>query len=47
MPIESGHGKCFIDKHEYELKEGDAIVISAGAEDKVINTGKSVLRLSY
>ncbi|MGN6249914.1 MAG: cupin domain-containing protein [Ginsengibacter sp.] len=39
--IESGHGKCTIDEHEYDLKEGDAIVIPAGAEHNVINTSNS------
>lgn len=36
--IESGHGKCVIDGHEYEIKDGDAIVIPAGAKHNVINT---------
>ena len=25
--IEGGHGKCIIDGNEYEIKDGDAIVI--------------------
>ena len=36
--IESGHGKCTIDGNEYEIKEGDAIVIPAGAKHNIINT---------
>ncbi len=39
--IETGHGKCIIDGNEYELKDGDAIVIPAGAEHNVINTSKT------
>jgi mannose-6-phosphate isomerase-like protein (cupin superfamily) len=36
--IESGHGKCVIDGNEYEIKDGDAIVIPAGAKHNIINT---------
>jgi mannose-6-phosphate isomerase-like protein (cupin superfamily) len=36
--IESGHGKCIIDGNEYEIREGDAIVIPAGARHNIINT---------
>lgn len=36
--IESGHGKCFIDGNEYEISDGDAIVIPAGARHNIINT---------
>ena len=39
--FESGKGKCIIDEYEYQLKEGDAIVIPAGAEHNVINTSKT------
>jgi len=35
--IESGHGKCIIDGNECEIKEGDAIVIPAGAKHNIIN----------
>jgi len=35
--FESGHGKCVIDGNEYEVREGDAIVIPAGATHNVIN----------
>jgi len=38
--IESGHGKCIIDGNEYEIKDGDAIVIPAGAKHNIINTKK-------
>jgi mannose-6-phosphate isomerase-like protein (cupin superfamily) len=36
--FESGHGKCVIDGNEYGVKEGDAVVIPAGAKHNVINT---------
>ena len=36
--FESGNGKCFIDGNEYEVKDGDAIVIPAGAAHNIINT---------
>lgn len=36
--IESGQGKCVIDGNEYEIKEGDAIVIPAGAKHNIIST---------
>ena len=35
--IESGHGKCIIDGNEYEIKNGDAIMIPAGAKHNIIN----------
>ena len=40
--IESGHGKCFIDGNEYEIKEGDAIVIPAGAKHNISNIDRAV-----
>jgi len=36
--FESGNGKCVIDGNEYEVKDGDAVVIPAGAKHNVINT---------
>ena len=36
--FESGSGKCIIDGTEYLVKNGDAIVIPAGAKHNVINT---------
>ena len=35
--IEAGHGKCIIDGNEYEIKDGDAIVIPTGAKHNIIN----------
>lgn len=36
--IEKGNGKCIIDGNEYELGDGVAIVVPAGARHNVINT---------
>jgi len=36
--FEGGKGKCIIDGNEYEVKNGDAIVVPAGAKHNVINT---------
>ncbi len=36
--FESGHGKCIIDGNEYNVKDGDAVIIPAGAKHNVINT---------
>jgi mannose-6-phosphate isomerase-like protein (cupin superfamily) len=35
--IEAGVGKCIIDGNEYELADGVAIVVPAGAQHNVIN----------
>lgn len=39
--IESGIGKIIINKEEYEVKDGSAAVIPAGATHNVINTSDS------
>lgn len=39
--FEKGLGKCIIDGNEYELKDGSAIIVPAGAEHNVINTSKT------
>ena len=39
--FESGLGKCVIDGNEYMVKDGDVIVVPAGAKHNVINTGKT------
>jgi len=36
--FESGKGKCIIDGNEYEVKDGDAVIVPAGAKHIVINT---------
>lgn len=39
--FESGEGKCIIDGNEYSVKDGDAIVIPAGAKHNIINVGSN------
>jgi len=34
--IEKGNGKCVIDGNEYEISDGSAIVVPAGAEHNVV-----------
>jgi mannose-6-phosphate isomerase-like protein (cupin superfamily) len=36
--FESGTGKCVIDGNEYNVKDGDVIVVPAGAKHNIINT---------
>ncbi|MFH1036622.1 MAG: cupin domain-containing protein [Patescibacteria group bacterium] len=36
--FEKGQGKCIIDGNEYELGDGTAIVVPAGAQHNIINT---------
>lgn len=35
--VEKGHGKCLIDGNEYELRDGDAVVVPSGARHNIIN----------
>ncbi|HEX2787634.1 MAG TPA: cupin domain-containing protein [Ignavibacteria bacterium] len=39
--FENGEGKCIIDGNEYTVKDGDAIIIPAGAKHNVINLSAS------
>lgn len=44
--FEAGKGKCVIDGNEYRVKEGDVIVVPAGAKHNVINTdGTTALKM--
>lgn len=43
--FEAGVGKVVIDDNEYVVKDGDAIIVPAGAEHNVINIGDEPLRL--
>lgn len=36
--FEAGEGKVVIDDNEYEVRDGSAIIVPAGAEHNVINT---------
>ncbi|MEX0932274.1 MAG: cupin domain-containing protein [Parcubacteria group bacterium] len=39
--IEAGKGRVTIDGHEYELEDGSAVVVPAGAEHNVENTSET------
>lgn len=39
--VEKGHGKCLIDGHEYELNDGDAVVVPSGAKHNIINLSET------
>ena len=39
--FEQGEGKCIIDGNEYDLKDGVAIIVPAGAQHNVINTSET------
>jgi mannose-6-phosphate isomerase-like protein (cupin superfamily) len=39
--FEKGKGKCVIDGNEYELSDGVAVVVPAGAQHNIINTSKA------
>ncbi len=43
--VEAGIGKVIIDDNEYELEDGSAVVIPAGANHNVINTGEVDMKL--
>ncbi|MFH0952632.1 MAG: cupin domain-containing protein [Patescibacteria group bacterium] len=44
--FEKGQGKCIIDGNEYELSDGVAVVVPAGAQHNIINTsGTEELKL--
>jgi len=38
--FEAGEGKVIIDGNEYLVKDGDAVIVPAGAEHNVINTSE-------
>lgn len=39
--FEAGTGKVIIDGNEYDVKDGDAIIVPTGAQHNVINTSDS------
>lgn len=39
--FEKGQGRCIIDGNEYELSDGVAIVVPAGAEHNIINLSET------
>ena len=44
--FEKGQGKCIIDGNEYNVEDGSAIIVPAGAQHNIINTsGEEDLKL--
>lgn len=43
--VEKGNGKSIINNIEYDLKDGDVIIVPAGSRHNIINTGKKELKL--
>lgn len=39
--FEGGSGKSIINGNEYRVKDGDAVIVPAGAKHNIINTGRS------
>ncbi len=39
--FEAGHGKVIVDETEYEVADGDAVIVPAGAEHNVVNISDS------
>ena len=40
--FEEGQGKVFIDGIEHTVKDGDAVIVPAGAQHNVVNTSKNL-----
>jgi mannose-6-phosphate isomerase-like protein (cupin superfamily) len=45
--FEGGSGKCVIDGNEYNVKDGDVIIVPAGAKHNVINVDSSTKLKMY
>ncbi len=43
--IEDGEGKAILDDEEYEIEDDWAVVITAGTEHNIVNTGGTPLKL--
>lgn len=43
--FEAGKGKAVVDGQEYEVSDGTAIVVPAGLEHNIVNTGSEPLKL--
>src|SRR5665647_2330490 len=39
--FEKGQGKCIIDGNEYQVADGSAIIVPAGADHNIINTSET------
>jgi len=45
--FEGGSGKCVIDGNEYNVKDGDVIIVPAGAKHNVMNADKTTQLKMY
>lgn len=45
--FESGNGKCIIDGNDYNVTDGDVIIVPAGAKHNIINTNDKVALKIY
>ncbi len=45
--FESGNGKCIIDGNDYNVTDGDVIIVPAGAKHNIINTDAKVALKIY
>lgn len=43
--FEAGIGQCIIDGKEYDVVDGDSVIIPAGSEHNIINTGDEPLKM--
>ncbi len=43
--FESGNGKVFINETEYDVADGDSVVVPKGAKHNVVNVGTDKLKL--
>ncbi|MBU0625184.1 cupin domain-containing protein [Patescibacteria group bacterium] len=43
--VEVGTGKAVMDGEEHQLEDGSAVVIPAGTEHNILNTGDGVMKL--
>jgi mannose-6-phosphate isomerase-like protein (cupin superfamily) len=41
LRFEGGKGKCYIDGNEYDVSDGFAVIVPAGAEHNVVNVSES------
>ncbi len=41
LRFEMGQGKCIIDGNEYVVKDGDVVIVPAGAKHNVVNVSSS------
>ena len=41
LRFEGGHGACFIDGNKYEVADGDAVIVPAGARHNVVNLSET------